>query len=60
MAIRDIMNGPFLNANIKRDAKYFYFGYVMGSCVFLTLKGIFLYGYKGLFRKSEKWYNNAL
>ena len=40
MAIRDIMNGPLLNANIKRDAKSFYFGYGMGSCVFLTLGGI--------------------
>ena len=40
MAIRDIMNGPLLNCNTKRDAKAFYFGYGMGSCVFLTLGGI--------------------
>ena len=43
MAIRDIMSLPIINANNKRDAISYYFGYGMGSCVFLTLGGIIIF-----------------
>lgn len=55
MSIRDIMIKPILDANNKRNAVSFYFGFGIGSATFLTLAGIvyFLIEIKTCIKKTK-------